>query len=177
MTHLSLRERETIEAGLRAGRSFKAIAREIGKSPATVMREVRKRAQASDKGAKGRVTNRCVKRSACTRQFVCERCERPQTGRHCASCARCNSACPEFVEMSCPRLDRPPYVCNGCSREGICVLRKRFYVARQAEDEYRSVLVASRSGFASTQRELDGLAATLRLRLRECRPTCPSWPA
>ena len=108
MTHLTLDEREKIESGLRAGRSFKAIAKEIKKSPSTVMREVRRHAQESDKGARGRVTNRCVNRSTCRRQFVCGRCEHPLTGRHCASCARCNSACPEFVEMSCVRLARPP---------------------------------------------------------------------
>ena len=40
--HLTLSERGVIEAGLRAGRSFRAIARELGCSPGTVANEVRR---------------------------------------------------------------------------------------------------------------------------------------
>lgn len=168
MPHLSLENRETIETMLRAGASFKAIANAVRKSPSTVMREVRRHALESDKGAKGRVTNRCVKRSACRRQFVCGRCTQTQSARHCAGCAKCNSACPEFEEMSCKRLARPPYVCNGCTREGICVLRKRFYVAKAADNACRELLAGAREGLAATRLELDGMAEMLRERLRDC---------
>ena len=168
MPHLSLEDRKEIERLLRAGASFKAIAEAVRKSPSTVMREVRRHAVESDRGAKGRVTNRCVKRSVCRRQFVCGRCTQTQTARHCAGCAKCNSACPEFEEMPCERLARPPYVCNGCGKEGICVLRKRFYIAEPADKAYRELLVGAREGLAATRRELDGMAEMLRGRLRDC---------
>ena len=40
--HLTLLDRGVIEAGLRAGRSFRAIARELGCSPSTVANEVKR---------------------------------------------------------------------------------------------------------------------------------------
>ena len=161
MSHLTLPERVLIENALHARKGLKEIARQVGHSHTTVKREVVKHAQESERGAKGRVTNRCVKRASCTRQFVCGSCLRPQTMRHCASCARCNSACPEFEELSCERLSRPPYVCNGCTREGVCVLRKRFYVASAAQAEYERTLREAREGFALTSAERRDLAEAL----------------
>lgn len=161
MGHLTLAERVAIENALRARKGFKEIARLVGHSHTTVKREVVKHAQESEKGAKGRVTNRCVRRSECRRQFVCGRCEHPLTRSHCASCARCNTVCPEFEELSCERLARPPYVCNGCTREGVCVLRKRFYLASVAQDEYAKTLVEAREGFALTSADRRRLAETL----------------
>ena len=64
MSHLTLSERVTIENALRALKGFKDIARLIGHSHTTVKREVVKHAQTSEKGAKGRVTNRCRHRLA-----------------------------------------------------------------------------------------------------------------
>ncbi|MBR4746957.1 MAG: IS30 family transposase [Desulfovibrio sp.] len=161
MGHLTLPERVLIENALRARKGFKEIARLVGHSHTTVKREVVKHARESGKGAKGRVTNRCVKRTECRRQFVCGSCLHPQSMRHCASCAKCNSACPEFEELSCERLSRPPYVCNGCTREGVCVLRKRFYVATVAQEEYERTLSESREGFALTSAERRTLAEAL----------------
>ena len=161
MGHLTLAERVAIENALRARKGFKEIARQVGHSHTTVKREVVKHAQESDKGAKGRVTNRCVKHSSCQRRHLCLPCAHPNTAFHCASCARCNSACPEFEELSCERLSRPPYVCNGCTREGICVLRKRFYVAAVAQAEYGRTLVESREGLALTSAERRSLAEAL----------------
>ncbi|MBR4423408.1 MAG: IS30 family transposase [Mailhella sp.] len=166
MGHLTLSERVLMENALRARKGFKEIARLVGHSHTTVKREVVKHAQESEKGAKGRVTNRCVKRSACSRQHVCGSCLRPTTARHCASCAMCNSACPEFEELSCERLSRPPYVCNGCTREGVCVLRKRFYVAEAAQKAYERTLREAREGFALTSAERRALAEALATGIR-----------
>lgn len=166
MGHLTLSERVEIENALRARKGFKEIARLVGHSHTTVKREVVKHAQESEKGAKGRVTNRCVRRPECRRQYLCLPCSHANTAFHCASCARCNSVCPEFEELSCERLSRPPYVCNGCTREGACVLRKRFYVAAVAQARYERTLVESREGFALTAAERRGLAESLAEGLR-----------
>ena len=162
MSHLTLSERVTIENALRARKGFKEIARMIGHSHTTVKREVVKHAQASEKGAKGRVTNRCHHRSLCKRQYLCEHCEHPLSRRHCASCSKCNSVCPQYEELICDRLARPPYVCNGCTKEGICVLRKRFYIAEAAQKEYGQMLTEARAGFAITPEQRCELITTLR---------------
>jgi IS30 family transposase len=161
MSHLSLADRSEIENGLRHGDSFRAIADRLKVARSTVMREVKKHAQESNKGAKGRVTNRCIHRSQCDRHFLCGTCNRPLRNRKCSSCHHCNEVCPDFVEIKCERLARPPYVCNGCTREGICVLRKKFYIAAAAQEAYRKLLVSAREGAAVTDAERREMSDTL----------------
>ena len=66
--HLTDAERLEIEHGLRHGLSFKKIAAQIGKHHSTIAREICARSRASDKGAFGRLTNRCLSRRSCERQ-------------------------------------------------------------------------------------------------------------
>ena len=49
--HLTLLERGIIQAGLRAGRSLRAIAREVGCSPSTVANEVKRGTPKRKEGA------------------------------------------------------------------------------------------------------------------------------
>lgn len=167
MSHLSLADRSEIENGLRHGESFNAIASHLKVARSTVMREVRKHALDSDKGAKGRVTNRCIHRSKCDRHFLCGTCTRPRQNRKCSSCYRCNEVCPDFEEIKCERLGRPPYVCNGCGQEGNCVLRKKFYVAADAHEAYLKLLSEARAGAAVTDAERREMSDTLAAGLRK----------
>jgi IS30 family transposase len=72
---LSLREREEISRGLAAGESRRSIARRLGRSPSTIVREVarngdarRYRACAADRGALGRARRpKVAKLAACPR--------------------------------------------------------------------------------------------------------------
>ena len=161
MSHLTLADRSEIENGLRSNRGFSAIARTLKKARSTVMREILSRRVPSDKGAKGRVTNRCVNRSECNRKYLCAQCVRPMSRTKCSSCSKCNSVCHEFVELSCSRLDKPPYVCNGCGKEGICVLHKWFYIASDAQKAYERTLSSCRQGAAITEEERRQLTSLL----------------
>jgi IS30 family transposase len=161
MSHLSLADRSEIENGLRHGDSFNAIASHLKVARSTVMREVKKHAQKSDKGAKGRVTNRCIHRSQCDKHFLCGTCVRPLQNRKCSSCHRCNDVCPDFEEKKCEKLDKPPYVCNGCTGESSCVLRKKFYIAAVAQKAYEELLTAAREGAAVTDAERREMTDTL----------------
>lgn len=71
---LTAMERLTIEIELNEGKTPYAIAKKLGRPPKTVMREIRGRAVESDKGAVGRVNNRCAHRYECTRRDVCKAC-------------------------------------------------------------------------------------------------------
>jgi transposase, IS30 family len=161
MSHLSLADRSEIENGLRHGDGFHAIAKRLHVARSTIVREVRKHALASDKGAKGRVMNRCINRSSCERHFVCSSCSRPLQNRKCRNCSRCNTICPDFSELVCDKLAVPPYVCNGCTREGICVLHKKFYHASEAQNSYEKLLVSAREGAAITDEERRNLVSLL----------------
>ena len=46
------------------------------------------------------------------------------------------------------------YVCNGCTDEYQCVLRKKYYLHRKAHEAYREMLVESRVGANITEDEL-----------------------
>ena len=94
MPHLTLADRSEIENGLRSNRRFSAIARSLKKARSTVMREILSHRVPSDKGAKGRVTNRYVNRSECDRKYLCAQCVRPMSRMKCSSCSKCNSVCP-----------------------------------------------------------------------------------
>jgi IS30 family transposase len=150
--HLTDLERLEIEHGLRHSLSLKKIAAKIGKHHSTVAREIRARSVTSDKGAYGRVTNRCVSRLSCDRRQICA--DRPDCVRRCPTCHLCNSACREFTEQVCPKFAAPPYVCNGCKDESVCVLRKRYYLHNPAHSNYRGILVDTREGANITEGEL-----------------------
>ena len=153
--HLTDSDRMEIEHGLRHSLSIKKIATRIGKHPSTVAREICARPVVSDKGAFGRITNRCVSRRSCSTRQLCE--DKPDCVRRCSACRLCNSVCQEFNEEVCLNLETPPYVCNGCQKETQCVLRKRYYLYRLAQKNYRNLLVSTREGANITEDELCAL--------------------
>jgi IS30 family transposase len=155
--HLTDAERLEIEHGLRHGLSIKKLAAKIGKHPSTVAREICARSVASGKGAFGRLTNRCVSRLACATRQLCE--DKPDCVKRCSACPRCNAVCSEFKEEVCAKLAMAPYVCNGCQEEPRCVLRKRYYLHRLAQKNYRDLLVGAREGANITEEELCALDA------------------
>ena len=71
MPHLTLADRSETGNALRSNRRFSAIARSLEKARSTVMREILSHRVPGDKGAKGRVTDRCPNRSKCDRKYLC----------------------------------------------------------------------------------------------------------
>ena len=145
-----------IQNELDKGTSFKDIARFLCKDPTTISKEVKAR-RASDWFHKGTFLNaknfctkrfRCKKTNACNKILLC--------GVKCASCPTCNQTCPDFQKERCSKLDRAPYVCNGCSKKiNHCTIAHKYtYNARFADRKYRECLKDSRSGIAMTRQEL-----------------------
>ena len=163
--HLTDADRLEIEHGLRHRLSIKKIAAKIGKHHSTLAREIQARSIASDKGAFGRLTNRCVCRRSCDRRQLCE--DRPDCVKRCSACRLCNAMCPEFKEEVCTKLAAPPYVCNGCQEEPRCVLRKRYYLHRPAHQNYRNLLVRPREGANIAEDELCALDALVSPLIRQ----------
>ncbi len=150
--HITDLDRLEIEHALKQGNSFKKIAAKIDKHHSSVSREVLARRTASNKGAFGRVTNRCTSRRSCDRRQLCI--DKPDCLKRCSACRLCNEKCPKFVEEHCPMLKAAPYVCNGCNDERKCVLRKQYYLHAPAHSHYRDCLVQSRQGANITEGEL-----------------------
>lgn len=162
--HITDAQRLIIEHRLQEHASLKSIARELGKSLKTITREVTTRSIESNKGAVGRVPNRCIFRRACGKYQLCM--DMPDCVRKCSLCKWCNSKCPDFQEEVCAKLSTPPYVCNGCRDKASCVLRKRFYYHRVAHKNYRDLLEKSREGANITQNELLAIDAVLTTAVR-----------
>jgi IS30 family transposase len=150
--HLTNDERLHIERLLGERTPLSQIAEKLGKSKSTISREVRARAIVSDKGARYRIRNRCIRRADCNRLYLCE--DKTQCTRRCSACNLCNEICPDFEEQICGKLLESPYCCNGCLDEYQCVLRKKYYINKKAHEAYREMLAESRTGANITEDEL-----------------------
>ena len=74
----------------------------------------------------------------------------------CASCPTCNQTCKDFEKERCSRLDKAPYVCNGCPKKiNHCTIAHKYtYNARFSNRKYREKLSDSRAGINLTKHEL-----------------------
>lgn len=154
--HLTLEDRIYIENELEKGTSFKDIARFLCKDPSTISKEV-KNHRLSDwyhKGTFYNAKNFCVRRYHCRKTNACDKLS--LCGIKCASCPTCNQTCKDFEKERCSRLDKAPYVCNGCSKKiHRCTIAHKYrYDARFADRKYREKLRDSRSGINMSKRQL-----------------------
>ena len=57
-------------------------------------------------------------------------------------------------DLSCERLSKSPYVCNGCKSRSGCRKERCTYYARKADDSYREVKSNARKGINLTEEEV-----------------------
>ena len=155
--HLTLEDRIYIENELNKGTSFKDIARFLCKDPTTISKEVRAH-RLSDwyhKGTFYNAKNFCVHRYHCRKTNACGKIV--LCGIKCTSCPTCNQTCKDFVKERCSRLDRAPYVCNGCDKKitHCTIAHKYSYNARFADRKYREKLRDSRAGINMAMRRVE----------------------
>lgn len=153
--HLDLEARAIIQAELDKGTSFKEIGLILGKDCTTISKEIRKHISKDKSGAMGRAFNDCllnVKRE-CSLRHVCSLCT-SRNSRPCWTCGRCSQSCISYVPYHCPRLSKPPYVCNACKNRQKCSLEKCFYRASSAQKMSETLRSEARSGFAISEQEL-----------------------
>ena len=152
--HLILEDRQVIQDLLDHHASFKEIGRKLDKDCSTISKEVRTRRVAEQKGCIGRVFNDCLHRSNCDVWNACLTC----TGKKkCSACGRCISFCDQYEKENCPKLAKPPYVCNGCEARGRCTLEKKVYRSHKAQKAYNEMLRESRSGISLTEGQIHRL--------------------
>lgn len=154
--HLSLEDRKYIERSLNNGSTFKDIARFLCKDPTTISKEV-KLHRVSDwyyKGSFLNAHNFCIHRYHCRKTNVCRKII--LCNIKCTSCPTCNQTCPDFVKEQCNRLDKAPYVCNGCPKSihHCSIAHKYRYDAVFADRKYKECLSSSRAGINMTKHEL-----------------------
>lgn len=139
-THLSFDERLEIEKGLKNQESFKEIGRKLGRDCTTIAKEVKNHLQYKNSGAIGRPFCDCTFR---------KNCEFREKG------TKCNMhICSHYQKEACPKLQKAPYVCNGCKNKSFCTLAKQVYDASYAFKEYHDTLIESRNGITYNELEL-----------------------
>lgn len=141
--HLSISDRQIIEAGISNGSSKKSIADTLGKQKSTISREIKKH------------------------QFLKKQCKYPIDCSLYQKCKErntlfCNQDCPNYVRFSCKRRDRTPGACNGCPSYSRCHYDKFWYDASQAHHEYRDELINCRAGINATINQIRELGAILK---------------
>lgn len=153
--HLNLESRILIETQLNERNSFKGIAKLLGKDCTTISKEVKNHICFEKVGCFNRSFNDCrlAHLHQCSARKVCSDCHSKQN-RACWTCGKCISSCLFYEKYICPKLSKPPYVCNGCTQRSRCSLEKHFYKASYAQKEYELVRSESRSGFALSEKEL-----------------------
>lgn len=153
--HLTLEQRSVIKDMIEKGRSFTEIGRTLDKDPSTISKEVRNHLVVMRVGYRYVKYNACAHRFSCEKVHVCRVCMPDKNYKKCRNCPACNNNCPEFEKVICPKLLKPPYVCNACpSRYSGCTLEKRYYYPDQAQKEYEELLSEARSGFSFSEEEI-----------------------
>lgn len=142
--HLTYEEREFIEIGLKNGRNFTEIAKDLNKDRRTIAREVQKH---RFKKMPSKFNN---SGSLCKYRHECKKYD-------CSKKDKC------YEEEICLKLTGAPYVCNGCEQKNKC--RKiKYYYSKFANDEYQENLKNSRIGINLSKEEaydIDQLMAPL----------------
>ena len=149
---MNYQDRLAIEKGLSEQKSFGQIGQEIGKDRTTIAKEIKKYSSEKKSGYSAYPYNACKKRSICKLKMICgkESCTH-QSVHKCSLCSSCNDFCAEFEEEVCTVIQKPPYVCNGCSSLGKCTLKKNIYDAAGAHTRFPAAISESRSGILSNE--------------------------
>lgn len=154
--HMTLNDRLYIESSLNEGLSFKEISKYLCKDPTTISKEVRLHRSMNNwnKGSFTNPHNFCIHRFKCQRTNVCEKifiCD-----RKCASCLKCNQVCRSFQKEFCIRLDKAPFVCNGCQKQkNRCAIPAKYdYDAHFAQRKYEELRTSSRAGINKSRSDI-----------------------
>lgn len=153
--HMTMDDRIAIEKGLDTNQSLRSIAFSLSKDPTTIAKEIKKHRIAKEHTIYNRSKNNCALVAKCTKKDICQ-IYAPICKKLCKNCNHCNTHCPDFVPRSyhCDKLDKAPFVCNGCSKKSNCHLDKAYYRATTAQKQYKTVLVESRTGINISPDEL-----------------------
>ena len=126
--HLTYEERNFIEIGLKDGRNFTEISKDINKDRRTISREILKHRFRKMPGKFNNSGN-----SFCRNRHECKKYD-------CSEKEKC------YEEEICRKIQGAPYVCNGCEQKNGCRKIKYYYYAKIANDEYEEKLRTSRYG-------------------------------
>lgn len=158
--HMTFDERVHIQQGLDMGKSFAAIARELGRNKSTISREVH-----SKKALFPARKNVCIHRRECDLPRGCKtrNCVTPSNCKY--GCTICRVGCPDFEEEYCKKRGEFKHLCNICPIKN-CKYERCLYDAKTAQRKYEETLAESRKGISLTERQLHQLDRLISKRIK-----------
>ena len=134
--HYTYIERLAINTMLNKGKNIKEISVDIKRPSSGIIKEINKNITCKFPTFYNK-QHPCLKYSNCNvRGF------------------ECYLHCKDIEYKVCPKLEKSPHVCNGCTSKYGCRYIKRYYNARDAHDSYKANLSNSRTGLHYTEQEL-----------------------
>ena len=146
--HLTTTQRIKIEKGLLDGESLASIARRITKHPSTVAKEIKKYRYFPERESPSRKLP-CLLKKNCQIRFLCDKKDCVKLCKTCYDPSReadCREICPDYAATVCSKIQKAPYVCNGCPKFKRCSLQHALYSAQRADETAHDLLVSCRSG-------------------------------
>lgn len=133
--HYTLGDRMAIENCLNENLSIKDIANNIKRLPSGIIKEINNHYECTFFTPYNN-THPCLKWKECN---VRER--------------ECYKKCKNIEYKICPKLNKSPHVCNGCTKKSGCRYVKRYYSGWTANEDYKKKLSSSRKGLRYTKDE------------------------
>ncbi len=162
--HLDLSARIIIEQHLNNGDSFRSIAIELNKDPSTISKEVRRHSIIRERSTDAFAPIPCANNydRSKPRTNICNvmhMCGDNECRHKCVLCRkfRCSDVCKFYKPRECEKLNKPPYVCNGCSKKTNCMMDKKIYSSKYAHDTYEALRTTSREGINQTPESIQKL--------------------
>ena len=142
---LTYKHRVIIQDYLENEIPISVICKKLGVSKQTIYREIKR-------NSKERKRNSIVSMHGvidCKNRFTCSNVYNTSTKRY----ELCKKICPQFIENTCPKVDKFPFVCNKCPKKIGCRFEGRIYDAQYAEDKANNLLSSSRKGLHISEEE------------------------
>lgn len=159
--HLTLSQRIILEKSLDGKSSLRKIAREVGCSRSTIVREIKAyRFDKDDSVHYYGGFNTCVYKKTCKRVNVCpgrsKNSNIPKcTSIACGNCHKCNKYCLKYMPERCDLFYRKaPFVCTGCPLLEKCPYIHTYYSAERAHKLARERWGEAHAGANISKEEL-----------------------
>jgi len=152
--HLTLSDRCFIEQALLQNLSFRQMATTLHKDPSTISKEIRLHRSTPRKNSSQK--NDCIHSPKCAIHHICGNVICMKSCWFCND-HNCHDYCLDYQPFYCKRIEKAPFVCNGCPDILSCKHPHFYYRAREADTQYRKTLVSSRTGINCSPQELEDL--------------------
>lgn len=115
--HLTLDERYLILDYLERDFTVTQISKLINKDRTTISKEIKKHREQTSSSQFVSSSIQCAHIRTCKKTNLCA--DNPnihcRSNKQCRHCNTCKLVCADFKPDECKRLNRAPYVCNGCN--------------------------------------------------------------